>query len=81
MDEIQVNTIELNGKEYFMVDKVNDDENTYYYFSNENNKQDVHILKEKNGVNEEYYNSLDNGSEFDYALELFYKKYCEGNEI
>ena len=79
MDDVQVLTIELNGKEYFLVDKVSNEKNTYYYFSNENNKQDVCILKGKMKDNEEFYVSLDDELEFDHAMNLFYLKYNKKN--
>lgn len=75
MDEVNVTTIELNGKEYFLVDSLGDQNHLYHFFSSVENQSDFCVLKDKNEDGESFYVSLDNDAEFDYAMSLFYQKY------
>lgn len=75
MDKVSVTTINIDNKECFLVDSISDDKNTYNYFSNINDKDDIYVLKDKNEGNDSFYVSLDNEAEFDYAMSLFYSKY------
>lgn len=76
-DYVEMSVIELDGKQYFLVDILRGDKNIYYYFSNLEDNKDVRVLKEKKEGDEEYFVSLDNDSEIDYAFSLFYEKYKE----
>lgn len=71
MEEKEIQVIEIDSKKYFLVDTLNGDENTYYYFSNVENNEDVIILKD----DLDNFVSLDDDKEFDRALCLFYDKY------
>ena len=73
-DTLQVTTIEIDGQEYFLVDYVTEDNNTYNFFANINNPEDIQILKEQIKDNEKFYVSIDNNIEFDKAFSLYYNK-------
>ena len=70
-----VQTLEIDGKEYILVDSISSEKKTYYYFSNESDVSDIQILTEKEENNEEYFISLDSEYEFNYALSLFFNKH------
>lgn len=76
-DYVEMSVIELDGNQYFLVDTLEDDKNIYYYFSNLKDNKDVKVLKEKKEGDEEFFISLDNDTEVDYAYSLFYEKYKE----
>ena len=81
MEEIQVNTLEINGKNYFLVDSITENKNTYHFFAELTNPNSIQVLKEKTESDDTYYVSLDTESEFDYALALFYDKYHENSNL
>lgn len=68
--EVEMSVLQLDEKKYFLMDSIIG-KNTYYYFSNTEDANDIMILKEQ-GDN---FISLDNDSEREYALSLFYEKY------
>lgn len=70
IQEIELNLININDKEYFLIDTLVG-KNTYYYFSNIKDANDVIVLKD----NDDNFISLDSDMERDYALSLFYEKY------
>ncbi len=74
MENVTVDTIEIDGQEYFLLDTLKSEQNTYHFFANINNQSDIQVLKTKVENQEEYYVSLDTESEFDQAWALFYKK-------
>ena len=77
MDEVNVTSIEIDGKEYLLIDSISDDKNVYNFFCNPNDKDDIYVLKDKNEDNEKFYVSLDNENEIDYAFSLLFQKYSE----
>ena len=68
--------VEIDGKEYFLVDTLKDNKNTYNYFANTLDKEDIYVLKDKKEVFDEYYVPLDNENEVLYAMSMFYDKYA-----
>lgn len=77
MDEVNVTKIDIDGKEYFLIDSISDDKNVYNFFCNPNDKDDIYVLKDKDEGEESFYVSLDNENEIDYAFSLFFQKYNE----
>ncbi len=76
MNEIKLDTIEIDGKEYFLVDTLKDNKNTYNYFANTLDREDIYVLKDKKEIFDEYYVPLDNENEVLYAMSMFYDKYA-----
>ena len=71
MNEIDVTIVNLDDKEYIVLDKIEIDKNMYYFLSNKDDKNDFLIQKQdKSG---EYLISLDNKDEFNKALLIFAK--------
>lgn len=68
--DVQIQVLPLNGKDYILVDCLNQ-ENTYYYFSNVKDFSDVLILKEYGDL----LVLLEDQGELDLAFRLFYEKY------
>lgn len=75
MEEITVDTIDIDGKEFFLVDKID----KYNYFAEIENPENICILKDKVEDEEELYVSLDDDKEVDKALILYYEKYGNTN--
>lgn len=73
--EVQVTVLEINGKNYMLLDSVEKDDNTYRFFSELTNPHNIQVLKDKQEDDDTYYVSLDTEYEFDYALSLLYDKY------
>ena len=49
-DTVEVITIEMNGNEYFLVDSVKFKNETYHFFCNINNNEEIQVMKdEKDG--------------------------------
>ena len=74
MDEVNVTKIDIDGKEYFLIDSISDDKNVYNFFCNPNDKDDIYVLKNKNEGEDSFYVSLDDDNEIDYAFSLFFQK-------
>lgn len=74
METTETITIEIDGKEYFLVNTISHNNNTYNFFANINNVQDIQILKEDIINNEKYYIPIENDTEFELALSLYYNK-------
>lgn len=70
--EVELNVINVNNKDYFLMDTLVG-KNTYYYFSNIKDANDIIVLKDKG----DDFISLDNDMEIDYAFSLFYEKHKE----
>ncbi len=71
----EVNTIVLeNGIEYFLLDEINIDNNTYYYLVNTNDNKDICIRKKEIENGEEYVATLDSDEEVAKALAYFAHK-------
>lgn len=73
--ETELNILNVNGKDYFLMDTLNG-KNIYYYFSNIKDANDILVLKDQG----ENFVSLDSNMERDYALSLFYEKYKDSVE-
>ena len=69
MKELEI--INIDNKEYALIDTIKSEENTYNYFINTEDTMDFCILKES----DEDYISLDNESEFNKALSLYKDKH------
>lgn len=74
-DNTELNILELDGQQYFLVDSIQDNQINYHYFSNLKNRDEVKVLKDKKEDEEEFFVSLDTETELDYALSLFYQKH------
>lgn len=72
MEEIELETIEISGTNYIILDKIKDNINTYYYLSNENNPEDF-IVQKLNSQEELI--ALESKEEFDKAMNLYLEKY------
>ena len=76
MQEEYLDTVTLNGKEYFLVDSIQDTQNTiYHFFSNGDNPSDLRVMKDGIVDGEVCFVSLNTESEFNYALGLFFEKH------
>ncbi len=75
MEEIEVNTIEIDEKKYIVLDEIKNENNTYYYLFELTEAKTIQVLKEQIENNEKEYVSVDNENEFDKALTLFYLKH------
>lgn len=76
----EVKTLEIDGKEYFLVDSIFNGKKTYYYFSNETDASDIYILTDKTENNQEYFVSIDTEKEYNNALVLFLENHKEDIE-
>ena len=79
MEEIEMNAVEINGKKYILLDKIENDDKNYYYFFEINQIKTIQILTEEYEKNETSFSSVDNENEFDKALSLFYLKHKDDN--
>lgn len=79
MEEIQVNTILIDGIEYCLVDTLENRGKNYYYFVNEKNSNDVQVLTDAVKDGKEFFVSIESDNEFDRALSLFYEKYKDSD--
>lgn len=77
MNDVEVDVIEFDGKDYFLIDSILDQGNTYRFFANEQDNQDLLVMKDVEQDGEIIYKTIDSDYEFNYALSLFYKKYGE----
>lgn len=74
MEEINLEVINIDNKDYIILDKLTDNNNTYYYLSNEEDKEDFFIQKiDKN--NKDQIIPLESKEEFNKAMELYREKY------
>ena len=70
----EVYSLELNGKQYLIIDRIKDNDNEFVYFSNEEDPKDFCIRKLAKDDNDLLI-GLDSNEEFDYALKLFIVKH------
>jgi hypothetical protein len=75
MEEIMVDVIDIEGKDFFLVDTLDE----YNYFSEIDNPENICIMKKEHENGEEVYVSLESDEEVDKALVLYYEKF--GNTI
>ena len=66
-----VKTMEMDGKKYILLDSIHDVKGIYCYFSNISDAYDIRILKDEG----DSLVGLENETEFDYALTLFFHKH------
>lgn len=71
MEEVAVEEIEIDGKEFCLVDRINQ----YNFFVQMDNSDNIYVLKEVTENGEEFYKSLENDEEVDKALVMYYEKY------
>ncbi len=71
----EVKTLEINGKDCFLVDSISDDGIVYHYFSNLEDANDIYVFKDKEVDGEDCFVSLGTESEFNYALSVFFNKH------
>ncbi len=71
MEEVAVDVIEIDGKEFCLVDSINQ----YNFFVQMDNSDNIYVLKEVTENGEEFYKSLENDEEVDKALVMYYEKY------
>ena len=75
MDQVEVSIITLdNGKNYEIIDKIKDNDQTYLFLINENDENDKCIRKQVIENDKEILYQL-NEDEFKIVLEKFMKKY------
>lgn len=72
MEELEFEVIEIDNKPYIILDKISDNNSTYYYLSNENDPEDFFVQKLNN---QEELISLSSKEEFDKAMSLYLEKY------
>lgn len=68
MEEIY--SLEIDGKQYLIIDQIKDKNNEFVYFSNEKDPKDFCIRKLANDDSDALI-GLDSDEEFDYAFGLF----------
>lgn len=71
---LNLNAIEIDGKEYFEIEGIKGKENTYYYYGNEINPEDFKIFKLKVIDNEDFLEEPDS-FELEEAFNLFNAKH------
>ena len=70
----KVYSLEIDGKQYLIIDQIKDKNNEFVYFSNEKYPKDFCIRKLAKDDNDLLI-GLDSNEEFDYALKLFIAKH------
>lgn len=79
MNQDELKILEINGKNYFLIDSLDGNNNTYYFFSENIKNGNICVLKKEQENGESFFVSLDDDKELDYALGLFFNKYGEGS--
>ena len=69
MEEITVKTIDIDGKDFILIETID----KYNFFVDEDNYENICILKEIIDDNKEYLVDVED-DEFDKALTLYYEK-------
>lgn len=72
---MEVDIIELDGKEYIEIDKIKGYKYTYVFLSNINDDDDFFVRRLVLEDGEYYYDSLEDKFEFEHAMKLFYDKH------
>lgn len=78
---IEVDTIELEGKEYIIVEEITINGVVYMHLANSSDPEDFCIRKVIVEDNEEIITGLDNREEFDKVLSIFAEKHHKDLEI
>lgn len=71
---MNVEYVELNNREYVILEKIYINNILYYILGNENVKNDICVRKEIIENDEKYLIGLDNEAEFDLVMEKYIKK-------
>lgn len=71
MEDIMADVVEIDGKEFFLVNTVG----KYSFFAEVGNTSNVYVLKEVTEDGENYLVSLDNTHELEQAFLLYNEKY------
>lgn len=74
MDSVEVNTIDIGGKEFFEIDILNDGDIRYDFFAEIDNPENIKVYKLVTDNGEDYLEDVD-GIELVDAFKLFNKKY------
>lgn len=74
MDSVDVNIIDINGKEFFEIDILNDCDIRYDFFAEIDNPENIRVYKLVTDNGEDYLEDV-NGIELVEAFKLFNKKY------
>ena len=74
METVEVNTMEIDGKEFFEVDILSNNSNRYGYYAEINNPKNIRVYKVVNDGDEEYLEDV-NSNELVEAFRLFNVKY------
>ena len=78
---MKANIITLeNGKNYAVIDTLEDNANRYLFFVNENDGIDVGVRKVVKKDNKEYITKLDSREELERVMLLYHEKY-ERNDL
>ena len=75
---IELNVIDIDGKQYFEIEYIKGKTNTYYYYGNEENPEDFKIFKGVIKDDQEFLEEL-NYDEFNEAAKLFNEKHHNSN--
>lgn len=75
MSEVITDVIEIDGKEFFLVNTVD----KYSFFAEVGNTSNVYVLKEVIEDGESYLVSLDNTHELEQAFLLYNEKYGDAS--
>ena len=73
---VDLNIVEIDGKDYFEIESIQGKKDLYYYYGNENDPEDFKIFKLEKENNEEYLADL-SYAEIDEAFKLFNEKHCK----
>lgn len=72
---MNVEVVNINGKKYIEVDKIDSNGNSYVYLSNKDDDSDFCIKKIVARDGKIFYEGLKDSDEFDLALMYFVKKH------
>ena len=73
-----INILNIQGKDCYLVDSIENNGNVYHYFSNLKDENDVYVLKDKMVDGEECFVAVSQIELLD-ALNLFYEKHKDDN--
>ena len=74
MSDVSINAIDIDGKDFILIETID----KYNFFVEEDNLENICVLKEIQEDNESFYVSVDE-NEFDKAFSLYYEKLKENN--
>ncbi len=74
---MEVNVIEIDNKNYYILETLEIDNNKYFILANENDKKDFCVRKVIKENNQEFLVKLENAEELDKVLLHFCDKYIK----